>query len=522
MNATNENLSDRPLLFAEETPPTIVVTGDGTWKVLIVDDDDQVHLVTRMVLGNLIIAGRRTQFLSAYSAVEAKGLFAQHDDIAVMLLDVVMESDDSGLQLARYLREDLKNESIRIIMRTGQPGLAPERHIIDHYDINDYRSKSELTAEKLYTAVATALRSYRDIYALDQRRRGFQRIIAASAALYNKRSLSDFVTALSSEFCSLIPGIHGLLLCAEGPDGLSVIGGGGVFANRSGQLLPSCLTEAPRREIERVLRGQESLFAQDHCVIRLPSRTGAHRVAYMTGDIRANMIDRCLLDLFCTKAATAFDNVYLNEQVLAAQRATVYALGRLAEYKDQGGAETVLRIGHLARRIAQRLKDSGAYPDEIDDQFFERIELASVLHDVGKVAVPDSILQKAGSLDAHENACMERHVAVGAALLREAAAMVDRPTYLCMGAEIAQHHHERFDGSGYPQGLSGSDIPLSAQIVAIADVFDALIRHRHYKEASTPAEALDWIRGKSGQLFAPEVAEAFLAVVDEQDFGSWV
>jgi len=212
-----------------------------------------------------------------------------------------------------------------------------------------------------------------------------------------------------------------------------------------------------------------------------------------------------------------FDNAYLNEQVLAAQRATVYALARLAEYKEGGGDGLVLRIGSLARRTARRLKDTGVHADRIDEAFFEKIELASCLHDVGKVAIPDRILQKTESLDPEESAWMRRHVIVGATLLREAAAMVDRPTYLSMGAEVAQHHHERFDGTGYPQGLAGAGIPLPAQIVAIADVYDALVRAWSYKPAWPHDQALAWIRAESGRQFAPEIVEAFLAVVREED-----
>ncbi len=517
MTATNESRGESFIRFADEAPPLPAAPAKEPWKVLIVDDDDQIHLITRMVLADLSVDERRPHFLSAFSGEEARRVLGQHDDIAVIFLDVVMESDQAGLLLARHIREDLGNERVRIILRTGQPGQAPERAIIDHYDINDYRAKSELTAEKLYTAAATALRSFRDIQEVDDRRRGFERIIATSTRLYNKRTLAEFVAALSPEFQSLIPGLTGLLFCTDGADGIRVIAAEGDLAAPPGQPLASCLTESRRQDIHRVLRGQNNLFDRDHCVILLPSRTGAHRVAYVTGYPQPKAVSRSLLELFCGKVATGFDNAYLNEQVLAAQRATVYALGKLAEYKDGGGSAQVLRIGTLARRTAQWMKDRGVHGDLIDDTFFEKIELAGVLHDIGKVAIPDRILQKPGPLDAEESAWMQRHVIVGATLLREAAALVDRPTYLSMGAEVAQHHHERFDGSGYPQGLAGGEIPLAAQIVAIADVYDALIREWHYKPAWSHQQAVAWIRAESGRHFAPEIVEAFLGAVGAGD-----
>ena len=133
------------------------------WKVLIVDDEPEVHNVTRLVLGNFRFADRRLQFLSAHSAAEARELLKTHHDAAVVLLDVVMESEQAGLQLVRSIREELGNPFVRIVLRTGQPGQAPEQEVIATYDINDYKEKTELTAPKLATTMYTALRAYRDM-----------------------------------------------------------------------------------------------------------------------------------------------------------------------------------------------------------------------------------------------------------------------------------------------------------------------------------------------------------------------
>lgn len=133
------------------------------WKILIVDDEEDVHTVTRMALRRLIFEGRAIEFLSAYSAAGAKELLHIHSNVAVILLDVVMEDDTAGLSLVSYIRRDLNNTMVRIIIRTGDPGQAPEEHVIMDYDINDYREKTELTTQRLRTAVITALRSFRDL-----------------------------------------------------------------------------------------------------------------------------------------------------------------------------------------------------------------------------------------------------------------------------------------------------------------------------------------------------------------------
>lgn len=133
------------------------------WVVLVVDDDEQVHAMTRVLLRDFSFEGRGFEMLSAHSAAQATSLLATHPDIPVVLLDVVMESPDAGLRLVRHIREDLRNHRIRIILRTGQPGEAPERDVVLAHDINDYKSKSELTAQKLFTALVGAVRAWSDI-----------------------------------------------------------------------------------------------------------------------------------------------------------------------------------------------------------------------------------------------------------------------------------------------------------------------------------------------------------------------
>ena len=141
--------------LADESQP-ITPTFAQPWKLLVVDDEPEVHLITRMVLQGYRFEGRPLEILEARSAAEAKGLLETHSDIAVILLDVVMETEHSGLDLVRWIREDLKNVLVRIILRTGQPGAAPEKQVIIEYEINDYKAKTELTSIKLFTAVTSA------------------------------------------------------------------------------------------------------------------------------------------------------------------------------------------------------------------------------------------------------------------------------------------------------------------------------------------------------------------------------
>jgi DNA-binding MarR family transcriptional regulator/CheY-like chemotaxis protein len=148
---------DDEIRFAEETES---IQPETSWKILIVDDDAEVHTVTRLALSDFTFEGKSLAFLSAYSAQEAHQLIQAHPDTAIVFLDVVMEHESAGLQLVKFIREELDNQLVRIILRTGQPGQAPEQVVAVHYGIDDYKTKTELTAQKLFISVVTALRAF--------------------------------------------------------------------------------------------------------------------------------------------------------------------------------------------------------------------------------------------------------------------------------------------------------------------------------------------------------------------------
>lgn len=175
--------SDDLLVFADEveaTPSPSLLP----WRILIVDDEPDVHAATQLALKGLFIEERPLSFVSAHSATEALALLQSDSDFAVALVDVVMESDDAGLNLVRTIRDTLHNHSIRLILRTGQPGYAPEIDTIRAYDINDYKTKSELTRVRLFTSITIAIRSYSQIKQLEAGRNGLEQILAAHCLPY--------------------------------------------------------------------------------------------------------------------------------------------------------------------------------------------------------------------------------------------------------------------------------------------------------------------------------------------------
>ncbi|AWB09076.1 diguanylate cyclase response regulator (plasmid) [Azospirillum humicireducens] len=188
-------MSPDDLLFGNEQVealPEQLSESAAPWPVLVVDDDEQVHAMTRVLLNDFEFEGRRFAIVSAFSAAEARGILAERTDLPVVLLDVVMETPDAGLQLVHHIRRDLGNRHIRIILRTGQPGQAPEREVIVAYDINDYKSKAELTAQKLFTSIIGAVRGWRDLVTIETLNHSLERRVAErTAELERQTALAD-------------------------------------------------------------------------------------------------------------------------------------------------------------------------------------------------------------------------------------------------------------------------------------------------------------------------------------------
>ena len=174
------------------------------WKVAVIDDDHAVHEGTRFALSDYNLHGATLEILSAYSAAEGRTLMRAHPDIAAVLLDVIMETDAAGLDLVEYIRNEIKNETVRIILRTGQPGQAPELRVIVQYDINDYKAKTELTADKLFTSLTAALRSYQQLERMVQTRRGLEIIIDAASTLYDFKSMQRLAEGVLTQLASLL------------------------------------------------------------------------------------------------------------------------------------------------------------------------------------------------------------------------------------------------------------------------------------------------------------------------------
>ncbi|MDF0606112.1 DUF3369 domain-containing protein [Neisseriaceae bacterium TC5R-5] len=491
------------------------------WKILIVDDEKDIHTATDIALRNIHYKDRSLELLNAYSGREAFDIIAQHTDIALIVLDVVMESEDAGLQLVHRIRNELKNSIVRIVLRTGQPGQAPEQEVILNYDINDYKTKTELTVQKLFTTIIASLRAYENLLSLEKNRQGLAKILESASDLYKLYSLREFASGVLRQVSALLDvGADGILCVRNDAKQtaraeLEVLAASGSYESLDGVDPLQALPEL-KETILSAFNERRSIYQHSFGVLYFASQNGREFVVHFMPPWPLEEVEQDLLDVFCQRISAAYDNLYLYKQLRSAQEATVVALADLAEFRDTDTGEHVLRVQRLTDAIAGQMCRNGVYSDIMTKEFMEMVGMASILHDVGKVGTPDHILFKPARLDVEERVIMEQHASIGAQILAKAANMVEGMSYLSLGSEIAGGHHEYFDGSGYPQKQQGQQIPLSARIVAVVDVFDALLNKRPYKEPWTLQDTMDYINSRSGTQFDPHVVEALTTLVQEK------
>jgi response regulator RpfG family c-di-GMP phosphodiesterase len=499
---------DNELIFADETVSDHEPS-KKPWKVLIADDEEEVHAVTHMVLEGFTFEGRGLQLLSAYSGEETRARMRANSDIAVLLLDVVMEEDNAGLEVVKYIRNTLKNHFVRIVLRTGQPGQAPEKQVTMEYDINDYKEKAELTVQKLFTTITSLLRAYRDLRTIEKSKRGLEQIVIASANLFEIRSLKQFAAGALLQLTSLLNfdedslyiQSSGLAISRQ-QEGFYVLAATGQFKDYVDLPLDAVVPGEVRHFLTNAIEHKRSVFAENMYVGYFCTRSGSENLLYLHGRYNLNELDRGLISIFSTNLAVAFDNIYLNQEIEETQKEVIFTLGEVVETRSQETGHHVKRVAAYCHLLAVKYG--------LDAESAEVLRLAAPMHDVGKIGIPDAILNKPGTLTKEEFDIIKTHTTIGYDILKGA-----KEKILKVAATIALQHHERWDGLGYPQGLQGETIDIFARITKLADVFDALSFRRVYNEAWDIDLILNLFQEGKGTHFDPVLVELFLNNLNE-------
>ena len=505
----------KPLLFPSRGKPAASVPGLRPWRVLIADDEPEVHNVTRMLLRDFVFAGRSLEFVSAWTAAETRTIMRDQPGIAVLLLDVVMESDHAGLEVVRHIRQELGNADVRIVLRTGQPGYAPERQVVEDFDINDYREKTELTAQKLHTVMMSALRAYRDIRNLGLNRRGLEQIIGASGQLFGHQSLERFAAGALAQIALLLshaqgglPGDGTMPVTVSGfaatrhEEGLEFLAGIGGFASLIGGQAVGALPERTRTRLAGVGSEPAVLVGERDFIAVYLTSTGSEHLVFIESPQPFEEIDIRLLRVFAATLGFAFDNLCLNHELSETSTEIVQTLSDVVETRSVDTSRHTARVGKSAHLLGRKLGMSDASLDVL--------RLVAPMHDLGKVGIPDALLNKPGRLTAEEYACVKAHTTIGYNILKGS-----KRRLLNTAAQVCLQHHERWDGTGYPFGLKGEEIDILGRIVGLVDVFDAVSNDRPYKRRWPTDQVLEYIEGERGRQFDPELVDLFVAHFEE-------
>lgn len=505
---TNLDLDNMAFDFLEEDEEEII---KPTFKLIIADDDKEVHIITEMALQNFEFENKGLSVIHAYSGKETLKVMTENPDTAILLLDVVMEDTKSGLDVVDYLRNTLNNKLTRIILRTGQPGEAPKESVIREYEINDYLLKTELTIQKLYAALLTALRSYRDLLALEKHKEGLEKIIETSANLFNHSSFNEFLTSILTEMSHFYKEKPDMLYLtkheSESQNGFVsiekykktiIVAATGKYEPYVGKNIENVESLAFINEWvkDREQDDDESIqFIDDGFIIRGGSNTQLSNFIFIEGDNQ--QYDFNLINLFLKNYSLALDNYILNNTISSTQQEMIFALGEVIESHFEENSVHVRRLSEMMYNFATL--NGFTYAE------CEILKIASTMHDAGKIGIPDEILKKPGRLTDEEFEIIKQHTEIGYKILSKSQLDI-----LQIAAEIALNHHEKFDGSGYPYGKKGKLIPKSARMLAILDVFDALTHKRVYKDAIGVEEAVKYIYQNKGSHFDPELVDIFI------------
>lgn len=406
------------LIFLEEDEKHEVEDSTiGQWNILVVDDDEEIHSVTRLALSDLVLNDKKLNFVHAYSGQEALSIIRDMgSSLAIILLDVVMETDDAGLQVAKTLREEYGLTEPRIILRTGQPGYAPEENVIKEYDINDYKTKTELTRGKLVTTIISSLRSYQQILTINQSRMGLEKIISSAANLLEEHSVKGFCEGVVTQISSLIGLDAGGVVCARAgsvldkdDDGVYVLGAAGEFARYINESLDCVHDDKIITFVTQCLKEKSHVFREQFTVLYMNS-SGYEAAVYIEMGDQIDDVHRQLIEVFLSSISVGYENVNLFHQLRnAAFRDWLTKLPNRNEFINMldevkvgeghgaGSVVALIDINHFSDVNDGLGQDAGnhlliAVSERLHNELGEVVKLGRIGADVFGIIGPDAVI----------------------------------------------------------------------------------------------------------------------------------
>lgn len=462
----------------------------GNWCILLVDDDPLMHTISDIALKNFEYDGRSLEILHAYSAEEAKEYLLGRDDIALAIIDVVMESENAGLQLVQYIRNTLCNRRIRLVMRTGQSDPVPEEDAVRNLGIDDYRDKADLGVQKLRTLLYSKLRSYRDLCLIEDQRDGLAKVLGVIGLVQRAKGFSGFFEMVSKNFVDhfkISPSNIHIFISKPNPflQNLSLADFEGCpYAEKTRSELPKVVTD----RLDASLRELTSKRFDDAFVMFSGGGKGRTALVYLGFCQELSLIDRQVLEIYTNSVSATFDNLNLQESLIDTENELVLTLAKAIKNRDDVFGPFINKMsnvgGHLARLAG------------LTEEQANLIRMATPLYDVARPVV------LSGSTD--------EKLVYGLDVLKSSNHLLMK-----MGVEIAQSHFERWDGKGLPNGLPGDKSPIAGRITSLAHDFCKYAAGQDESTPWTQSMIVDALKAERGKKFDPQLVDLLLKNIDE-------
>lgn len=398
---------------------------DRVWRILITDDEEEVHQATLYALRDTKILARNLEFYHAYNSAQALDILRAVPDMAVILLDVVMETSNAGLELIPVIREQLKMNDLRIILRTGEPNQAPEIDVIRDYDINDYKLKSDLTKKKLYASLTSAVRSYKQLRTIEDSKKGLNMILRASSELLTQEGLNNFAQGVIIHIAALLGVAPEGVICVRRRDqhveeDLMIIAAAGDFCSLIDRPLSEMSESITSRLLRESLDNRCNVFHKTGVALYLGSHTRGDMSCYVASGTPISDVDKGLLEIFCNNIALCADNISFLESLkdyaftdtlvgLPNRNALEEAINRYIDKKsDVPYSLALIDIDNFAEINAALGQEYGdqllkAAADRLKARFYEPNTVARVGGDTFAVFGPTSHVQKKALLQPFVN-----------------------------------------------------------------------------------------------------------------------
>jgi len=429
---------DKDLLIFKDDEQLIFVTDTGSpgsgagrdddrhvWRVLIADDEQDVHDATRFALRDTKILGRTLEFYDAYDSAQTVEILRSTPDIAVVLLDVVMETSNAGLDLVPVIREQLKMHDVRIILRTGEPNQAPEIDVIRDFDINDYKLKSDLTKKKLYATLTASVRSYKQLRTIENSKKGLDMILRASSELLTQEGLNNFAQGVIIHIAALLGVPPEGVICVRRRDHMTdedllIIAAAGDFCSLIDRPLSEMNETVTSHLLRESLDNRCNVFHKSGVALYLGSHSRGDMSCYIASNAPISDVDQGLLEIFCGNIALCADNInFLDRLKNYAFTDTLVGLPNrnaleevINRFIDQGSdvsySLALIDIDNFAEINAVLGQEYGdqllcAAADRIKARFYEPNTVARVGGDTFAVFGPSSHIQKKSLLQPFVN-----------------------------------------------------------------------------------------------------------------------